>query len=207
MAGDAQPDMNDVIRRFIDLFIAANAVLFRAAIRLRIRTYQLHQAWLRSRYRIDGLGASGYEEQTFSKERGLRMACTSGSTTTPKEIPYSNWRVRRTLLVFVSAMFRNLAAHLPANRTFFALTSTKPDASLTAMLTTDQGPPLYLCGLHAPHRMLVREDLQQALRTYGETAVRVWLMTVSNPGLLYATNPSTIATFLESIGQIGRAHV
>jgi hypothetical protein len=97
-------------------------------------------------------------------------------------------------------MFRNLAAHLHSNRTFFALTSTKPgDSSVTSMLTSDQGSPLYLCGLHAPHRMMLRPEVQQTIRACGETAVRVWLMTVSNPGLLYATNPSTIATFLDRI--------
>jgi hypothetical protein len=128
------------------------------------------------------------------------VAYTSGSTKTPKAIPYSPARVRRTLFVFVSAMFRNLTDHLHSNRTFFALTSTKPgDTSVTSMLTSDQGAPLYLCGLHAPHRMMVRSDVQQTIRAYGETAVRVWLMTVSNPGLLYATNPSTIATFLDRI--------
>src|SRR6185503_9610953 len=34
---------------------------------------------------------------------------------------------------------------------------------------------------------------------YGATAVRLWLLTIANPGVLYATNPSTISTFFDEL--------
>jgi hypothetical protein len=187
------------MRFVIDIFVGLAAAAFRIGIALRIRTYRLQQAWLCRRFRVDDVPVRGFEGQAFALRPEDRRAWTSGSTKLPKHVPYSARRVRRTLLVFVSAMFRNLAMHLPSNRTFFALTATTGDRSLTSMLTVDQGAPSYLGALHAPHRLLLRPDVQRAIDTYGEVAVRVWLMTVTNPGLLYATNPSSIATFLESI--------
>jgi hypothetical protein len=63
----------------------------------------------------------------------------------------------------------------------------------------EQKLPPYLSGLQAPHRLQNHPAIRKAVRTYGETAVRFFLIAISNPAVLYSTNPSTIAIFLHEL--------
>jgi len=193
--------LNDILRRVIDRFVGISALIFRLALHLRLVTYAWQQRRLRRRYRIQAdTPVNHFDDLRLdARETRAAYAYTSGTTQTPKRISYDRQRVRKTLLVFVSAMFRHLAAWLPSNRTFFVLSPLRPDRSLTTLLLVDKGMPPYLCGLQAPHRVQKHPAIQAAAELYGETAVRLWLLTTANPGLIYATNPSTIATFLEDL--------
>jgi len=41
--------------------------------------------------------------------------------------------------------------------------------------------------------------MQSLVLDYGATAVRLWILTIANPAILYSTNPSTLSTFLDDL--------
>ena len=104
-----------------------------------------------------------------------------------------------TQLVFIDSFWRYLAETPLINRSIFIFSSMRRDDSLTSLLLQDPGPPPYLFGLQAPHLVQNDSTVLEAARSYGETAVRLWILAVSNPALIYATNPSTIAAFFHEI--------
>jgi hypothetical protein len=61
--------------------------------------------------------------------------------------------------------------------------------------------PSYFSTLQAPYRLQFLPAVRSLLARYGPTAVRLWFVTIANPGVLYSTNPSTIATFLEDLNK------
>jgi hypothetical protein len=67
------------------------------------------------------------------------------------------------------------------------------------MLLNEGTLPPYMATLQAPYRIQPHEEIQRLAGKYGSTAVRLWLLTISNPGVLYSTNPSTISTFFDEL--------
>ncbi|MCI0415130.1 GH3 auxin-responsive promoter family protein [bacterium] len=199
---------NDMIRFLIDRFIGLCAIAFRVNLFLQMKTYYLRQAVLRVKFKItDSTSVHGYDESTrasveacYGKSTRAVYSYTSGSTKEPKKIVYDSWRLLNTRLVFVSAFFQYLA-QLPFNRTLFLFSPITPDNSLTTLLLQETGLPPYVSGLQAPHRVQNDPDIRLAAQKYGETAVRLWILAISNPAMIYATNPSTIATFLHDLHQ------
>jgi hypothetical protein len=199
--------INDFFRSIIDRFIGVSAIFFTFILFLQIKTYRVHQAWLKRRYRItEDTTIHGYDQATIvsieSRFHKLKphavYAYTSGSTERPKKIAYDRKRLRQARFVFINAFFRYLAT-LPKNRSLFIFSSLGSDRSLTSLLLTERGTPLYLCSLQAPHRVQNHPSIQALAKSYGDTAVRFWILTVSNPGMIYATNPSTIAIFFNDL--------
>jgi hypothetical protein len=193
--------MNDVLRNLIDGFIGASAVVFRGILLIRLKTYRWNQARLRRKYGVcSETPIRGYEDQQLPITGGkVVCAYTSGSTNKPKRIPYDWPRLLRTRLVFIDTFWRYLAETPLKNRSIFIFSSMGRDNSLSSMLLHEAGPPPYLVGLHAPHLIQNHPAIREAAREYGETAVRLWILTVSNPGVIYATNPSTIAAFFHDV--------
>ena len=199
--------INDLLRFLIDYAIKTLALIFRILLFIRLKTYFMNQAWLRHKYRIDGsTPIRGFDEEILASIE-LRFgkigpsavyAQTSGSTNHPKKIAYDRKRLRRTRIVFIDAFFRYLAL-LPNNRTLFIFSPFESDESLTGLLMQETGLPSYVSGLQAPHRVQNHPAIQALAKLYGDTAVRLWLLTIANPGVIYATNPSTIALFLNEI--------
>jgi len=197
--------LNDALRRLIDRLIAVTSGVLHGAVLIRIRTFRFHQAWLRRKLQIvPSTPVRGYDEETIQNiERSARMHTTyvqtSGSTREPKRIAYDSGRLRSTLLVFLSAICRILTFEMRKNRTFFAMAPIRSDGSLTALMLKRRIVPEYLCGLQAPHCIQDDPAIQKAANQYGDAAIWLWLLTIANPGLIYATNPSTIATFLNGL--------
>ncbi len=199
--------VNDAVRLLIDQFISACALLFRCLLFVRVKTYDRRQARLRREYGIrESTAVHSYDACTrdYVESRyrqlgpGAVYAYTSGSTNEPKKIAYDRKRLRNTRLTFIDVFFRYLA-ELPRHRTLFIFSSIQPEKSLTHLLLQESGLPLYVSGLQAPHRVQNHPAIRVAARKYGETAVRLWILVISNPCLLYATNPSTIANFFHEI--------
>jgi hypothetical protein len=71
--------------------------------------------------------------------------------------------------------------------------------SLTSLLLEEVNLPNYLTTLQAPYRVQRHPAMRALAAEYGPTAVRLWLLTIANPGVLYATNPSTISTFFDEL--------
>lgn len=81
----------------------------------------------------------------------------------------------------------------------YVFSSFEPDASLTSLLLEEVDLPDYLSTLQAPYRVERHPAMRALAAEYGATAVRLWLLTTANPGVLYATNPSTISTFFDEL--------
>jgi hypothetical protein len=197
--------LNDALRRLADRLIGVTSGVLHAALLIRVRTFRFQQAWLRRRYRLfPSTPVRGYDAETIRNIEGsgrlhTTYVQTSGSTREPKRIAYDSGRLRGTLLVFLSAICRFLTSELKKNRTFFVMAPVRADGSLTALMLKKRIVPNYLCGLQAPHCVQDDPAIQKAANEYGDAAIWLWLLTITNPGLIYATNPSTIATFLYSL--------
>ena len=199
--------INDFLRFLIDYAIKTLALIFRFLLFIRLNTYFISQAWLRRKYRIvGGTPIHGFDEEILTSIElrfgkmgtSAAYAYTSGSTSHPKKIAYDAKRLRRTRMVFIDAFFRYLAG-LPNNCTLFIFSPFESDDSLTGLLMKESGLPSYVSGLQAPHRVQNHPAIQALAKVYGDTAVRFWILTIANPGMIYATNPSTIALFLNEL--------
>ena len=123
------------------------------------------------------------------------LAYTSGTTGTPKALAYPASRLRSfkadSQAVGVQAWHR-LGLKGAA---FFVLGGLAVDRSF-ATLVLHRGRPSWLTGLLEPARYLTDPGMTGALAQFGPTAARLWLMLLANPGMIYSTNPSTLAVFL-----------
>ena len=128
-----------------------------------------------------------------------QFAQTSGSTGNPKQILYTKRRLLTLQLTF-SNMFARACYACGIKRTsLYVFNSFQSDASLTSLLLDEQNLPNYLSTLQAPYRVQHTHAIQTLVSQYGPDAVRLWALTISNPGVLYSTNPSTISTFLDEL--------
>jgi hypothetical protein len=199
--------INDFFRFVIDRVIGVSGIIFNLAVLLKIKLFPVHQHWLKCRYRLHkDTPIRGYDQVTLDSiesrykkiGRGAVYAYTSGSTNRPKKIVYDPNRLRQTRFVFINAFFRYLST-LPKNRSLFIFSSFDTDESLTSLLLNEPELPPYLCGLQAPHRVQNHRICKTLSKLYGDTAVRFWILAVANPGMIYATNPTTISMFFNEL--------
>ncbi|HEX4997648.1 MAG TPA: GH3 auxin-responsive promoter family protein [Terriglobia bacterium] len=166
------------------------------------------QCWLRWRYRIrDGTRIRSYGPEV---ERDIRRAAarrrtpiwaeTSGSTATPKRILYTRWRVLLTKWTFIEAFVRVYRAYGGGlASTLYVFRPFRHDRSLTSALVKERGVPSRISLAQAPYRAESDPAIQALERRYGATAVRLWILALSNPGVLYGTNPSTLWLFFHEV--------
>jgi len=204
--------INDCLRRLIALGIQWLGVLMTIVQRIRASMFFWSQKRLARSYGI----TSDTPIMTFGPElelliesaaarakKGARFAWTSGSTAKPKRILYTNWRLRTVKLAYVD-FFARCCWSLSIRRTslyvFSAVTKNGcNDDSLTSMLLEETGLPPYISSLQAPYRVHCHPATQSLVSDYGATAVRLWILAIANPGILYSTNPSTLSTFLDEL--------
>ncbi|HET7287141.1 MAG TPA: hypothetical protein VFI71_06705, partial [Pyrinomonadaceae bacterium] len=127
------------------------------------------------------------------------FATTSGSTGKPKEILYTRRRLFTLKLTFSDMFARVCFACRIARTSLYVFSSFETDTSLTSLLLDERTSPNYISTLQAPYRIQRHPAIRSLVSKYGSAAVRLWLLTVSNPGVLYSTNPSTISTFLDEL--------
>lgn len=172
---------------------------------VRIWRYDADQTRLRRRYGItDTTPVLGYgpdlERLLADQDRaGVRHALTSGSTAAPKRIPYPRRRLRAWSMTFVDAFARAYWALSIRRTSLYVLASMDPDDSLTAMLLAERRLPPYPVTLQAPYRVQGHPAIRALAEAYGATDLRVWMLTIANPGVLYSTNPSTLSAFLDEV--------
>ncbi|HSK64080.1 MAG TPA: GH3 auxin-responsive promoter family protein [Pyrinomonadaceae bacterium] len=142
--------------------------------------------------------ARKYKRQLNPETEG-KFAITSGSTGDPKRILYTTRRLRTFKLVF-SDMFARACRVFRIDRTsLYVFSSFAPDESLTSLLLEEVDLPNYLATLQAPYRVQRHPAMCALAAEYGATAVRLWILTIANPGVLYSTNPSTLSTFFDEL--------
>jgi len=202
-----RPLLNDLARAALGLVLALAGVAFTIAMRLRAARFREAQRALARRY---GIGAATpirpFDAETRDRilafaaaHPDARFATTSGSTGEPKRVAYTRARLALIKRENVSALARILLETGGARASLFILSSLKEEGSLASLLTSGRARPSALEAILVPTRLLAHPAIEPLVDRYGATAVRVVLLALANPGLVYSTNPSTLAVLLEEI--------
>jgi len=198
--------IHDLLRACIALGTRNLGRLLALRHRWRIWRFDAHQAALHRRY---GLGPDvpilrhGRELQAQLEAHagpGVAYAATSGSSGMPKRIPYTPGRVRMVKAVYMDAFARAYAALGIRRTSLYVFSSLKRDASLTALMMAESNDlPPFFSTLQAPYRVHSHPEMEALAERYGTAAVRLWVLAISRPGCLYATNPSTLSVFQDTL--------
>jgi hypothetical protein len=198
--------VNDAARGLIGVLLRAVGCLLQLRQRWRVATFRWSQARLRRRYRIcpatpvtDKISPIDEAEIPAFDSPTVRIAQTSGSTGRSKQVPFTKQRLRMVRLTFIDVFVRCFW-NLGAGRTsLYVFGSLGSDDSLSSLLLEEARTPSYLTTLQAPYRLQSHPALQELKARYGTTALRLWILTLSNPGAVYSTNPSTLSTFFDDL--------
>lgn len=198
---------NDLVRRAAIRLVPLAASWFDREIERRIDRFESDQDRLRAEYAITPTTPiRGYDSVTKkSVERYLegrpdaRVAKTSGSTSEPKVLAYPPERLSSFRWDSRSVGLRAWAKFRIEQPSIFVLSSLANDDSFTSLAVYQEREPALLTGLIEPARYLFSPALKDRIERYGATAVRLWLIALSDPGVVYSTNPSTLAVFLSEI--------
>ncbi|HEX7330282.1 MAG TPA: GH3 auxin-responsive promoter family protein [Pyrinomonadaceae bacterium] len=197
--------INDTLRAALSWTILYLGLLACAWQRIRLLAFSVNQRRLKRKYEItDDTPVLTYGPEVVQSIRAkaskdTKFATTSGTTGKPKELLYTNRRLLALKLAF-SEMFAAACYAFRLKRTsLYVFSSFETDTSLTSLLLDESALPHYLSTLQAPYRVQHHPAIQALVSQYGATAVRLWILTISNPGVLYSTNPSTISTFLDEL--------
>lgn len=143
---------------------------------------------------------SGIDAFASACTEPVQFAETSGSTGLPKRIAYTRTRLQGVVGSYIDAFARAYAAIPVKRKSLYVMSSLKADSSLTALMMDEKAAlPPYFSGLQAPYRLQSDPALQALAVTYGANALRTWVLAISNPGVLYCTNPSTLSTYLDAL--------
>lgn len=195
---------NDLLRWAIGVGIRILGFTLDIVHRLRLRFYYSTQRRLKKKYRIrrDTPVVSSWEGSNPPASRGdrkLHYAVTSGTTAEPKAIPYTRGRLFRVKWAFCRVYSRFAWRLSVKHPSLYIFSSLRSDDSLSSLLLETESVPPHLALLQAPYRIHSEPCLAGLSEEYGEVAVRLWVLIVSNPGVLYATNPSTLTTFFSDL--------
>jgi hypothetical protein len=199
---------NDAIRVVIARAIVLAGFVLDLWQRLRILRFSANQRRLKRKYRIHAdTPVVSYGPRVVESIRhaaayadhDARFAMTSGSTGEPKKILYTKRRLQRLKFTFSETFARAVRAYGLKRTSLYVFSSFQQDRSLTSMLLNQPRLPLYLATLQAPYRVQQHPAIRALASQYGATAVRLWILTIANPAVLYATNPSTISTFFDEL--------
>lgn len=199
---------NDCLRHLIARAVRAFGLISSAWQRFRVITFRTNQKRLQRKYGITRdtpLLSYGPEVENSIRHaaqkhgRNARFATTSGSTGNPKELLYTRSRLLALKLTFSDMFARACYSFRIARTSLYVFSSFEADTSLTSLLLDENELPHLLSTLQAPYRVQHHPAIRSLVSTYGTTAVRLWLLTISNPGVLYSTNPSTLSTFLDEL--------
>jgi GH3 auxin-responsive promoter len=182
--------VNDLVRGAIGCGVRTAGAVLSGWIKIRLWRFGTKQERLKRTYR-----------GTLHKNKNARgrFALTSGSAGDPKRILYTNRRVREVKIVFSDMFTRACRAFKIKRTSLYVFSSFEPDDSLTAMLLDEVDLPNYATVLQAPYRVQRHSAMRTLAAEYGATALRLWIITISNPGVLYSTNPSTLSTFFDDL--------
>ena len=200
--------MNDFLRSIIGLAVTFFGVVASGLLRIRILAFSANQKLLKRKYGIvretpvlpyGPVLEHAIETAEIKAGPSARFAMTSGSTGKAKRILYTRWRLLMLKFTFTDMFIRACYAFRIKRTCLYVFSSFEKDKSLTSLLLDEHSIPSYLTTLQAPYRVQHHPAIQVLVSRYGPTAVRLWILTISNPGVLYSTNPSTLSTFLEEL--------
>ena len=194
--------VNDCLRSIIRWTITLLGPPLGGLQRCRMLVFNLNQKRLKRKYRIiHDTPVLSYDLQPLqtAARKDARFARTSGSTGEPKRIRYTKRRLLALELTFSDMFVRACYAFSIKRTCLYVFSSFETDESLTSLLLSETRLPNYLSTLQAPYRVQHLPAIRALVSRYGAAAVRLWILALSNPGMLYSTNPSTISTFLDEL--------
>lgn len=200
--------LNDALRAIIAIVIRLLGRVLHFVERRRMRNFARNQQLLRSRYSVSCdtpiIGFNSVLEDSISNKANqlgtqALFAFTSGTTGNPKRLLYNKQRLRTLKLQFSDVFARACWSFRIHRTSLYVFSPFEKDDSVTSLLMSETRLPNYLSTLQAPYRVQGDKSIRALADKYGPTAVRLWLIAISNPGVLYATNPSTISTFIEEL--------
>ena len=201
MSREARGLANDLGRAAIAvvLHLAGHAAVLRH--RARLALLPLREGQLRKRLGITSVTPVTRELPAADSGTGpgVPVALTSGTSGEPKRVPYPRERLRATRGVFVDGMLRLIARRRIRRPSLYVFGALDPDRSLSWLLVSDRRAPPWFVLLQAPYRAQWDPALRDLKEQYGAAALRLLVLTLSNPGVLYATNPSTLSAFFEEL--------
>jgi hypothetical protein len=199
---------NDCFRLVISVNAQILGALRTLMQRVRIPLFKYRQYRLEKKYGITdqtpilsyGPELTDLIDAAASAKRGhLQFPMTSGSTGSPKRVLFTNLRLRLLKLIFADFFVRSCWSFNLRRTSLYVFSAGSEDASLTSMLLEEKRMPSYFSTLQAPYRIHAHAALKVLASEYGLTALRLWILTLSNPGVLYSTNPSTLSTFFDDL--------
>ena len=194
---------NEGVRALIAAGLRFGGGMAAGRLRARLRRHAAGQRRLRRRYRIEADTPLTRDlpppEEEGAAGRGAPVALTSGTSGAPRAVAYPRRRLALVRRTFIEAMARLIAAERVRRTGFYAFGSFDPDRSLGSLLTAEPKAPSRFALLQAPYRAHADPALRKAAEEYGVPAARLLAMAASDPGILYATNPSTITVFFDDL--------
>jgi len=199
--------LNDAIRAVVRSAVPIAAFAARRRIAAEIARYRRQQDALRTRYAVDDhtpiadyAHTQQHLEAYAAQRNDVVLAETSGSTGAPKRLPYTPDRLRRFRQASRDAGLRAFTHFGISRPELFVFSGLAKDRSFSSLvLHNGKTSPRYFTGLVEPARYLRHPAMAAALQEHGITAARVFLLSLACPGLLYSTNPSTLAVFLGEV--------
>ncbi len=197
MNGGIRGRVHDFLRSAIAAALRLAGIGAGLRLRLRLRFRHRTEARLRQRYRITA--DTPLTRDLPAPADGAPLAITSGTAGSPRQVAYPRNRLRAVRRTFEDAMLRLIAAHRIRRPSLYVFGPLRPDRSLTRLLVAEPRPPPGFVLLQAPYRAQSDPAILRLADEYGDAALRLLLLTLSNPGILYATNPSTLSTFFDEL--------
>lgn len=181
----------------VGLHLAGRAAVLHHHLRLTVRPWR--ESRLRRRLGITPATPVTHDLPDPGGGAGDAVALTSGSVGEPKRVPYPRARLAAIRGVFADGMLRLIVARRVRRPSLYVFGALEPDRSLSSLLVRERRAPPWPVLLQAPYRAQADPSLRELKERYGAPALRLLVLTLSNPGILYATNPSTLSTFFEAL--------
>ena len=197
--------LNDGLRCLIGVCLRTAGVVAEVVHRLRASNYARSRAKLGRRLGIGPETRLATElpeaapPQPRSPRAATKLAYTSGTGAVPKRLEYSSHRLAWVRWVFIESFVRVFWMLGVRRTSLYVFGPLEGEESLTGLLLSEERVPGYLTTLQAPYRIQAFPALRRLAETYGAAAVRLWILALSNPGVLYSTNPSTMSSFLDRL--------
>ena len=204
--------INDVLRAAISWTVLYFGLLACGWQRFQLLAFRVNQRRLKRKYSITrdtpvlAYGPEVVQSIRAKADKGAKFATTSASTGKPKELLYTKRRLLALKFAFSEMVAGACYAFRLKRTSLYVFSSFEADTSLTSLLLDESTQPHYLSTLQAPYRVQHHPAIKALVSKYGSTALRLWLLTISNPGVLYSTNPSTISTFLDELANDWQRH-
>jgi hypothetical protein len=198
---------NDVFRRWVGWSIRVWGFFLTLAFERRLANLEEDQRRLKERLAVDNadpvmIWGPVAQKQIDVAAHGApptHYAATSGSTATPKRIYFPPKRVRAVKRTYMEAFGRLFHGLSIARTSLYVFSTLSEDDSLTARMMTEKCNASWISLLQAPYRIHHHAVMRRLREEYGTTAVRLFVLLLSNPGVFYATNPSTLSTFVDAL--------